>query len=97
MTREDNQVYVLIELKAGEEENFRKYVESKHLLKDPDSEHMDIVHGTYDVVITLRGDTENIDARIMEMRKSPSISKTSTLTKVQTLDWKEHQGSAKKT
>jgi hypothetical protein len=89
MTNEDNLVYVLIELKAGQEDRFRKYVESKGLLKDPNSEHMDTVHGTYDVVITFRGSTESIDARIMEMRKSPSISKTTTLTKVQTFNRKD--------
>jgi len=52
---------------------------SKGLLKDINLERMDFVHGSFDVVVVLRGAMKNIDAKIMELRKSKFIRRTETL------------------
>ena len=40
---------------------------------------MDFVHGYFYFVIILQGAMKDIDARIMEMRKSPFVRRTETL------------------
>ena len=52
---------------------------SKGFPVDPKVEKMDFVHGPYDFVLILSGTMEDIDTRLMEMRKSPYVSKTETL------------------
>lgn len=89
MSYEDNRAYILIEVEPGEEKEFTKYVKSKGLLKETNLERMDSVHGSFDVVITLRGTMKSIDARIMELRKSPSIRRTTTLVCAEMLDWED--------
>jgi hypothetical protein len=42
-------------------------------------ERMDFVHGLFDFVIVLCGETRDIDARIIEIRKSPFVVRTETL------------------
>ncbi len=52
---------------------------SKGFLVDSKVERMDFVHGPYDFVLILSGTMEDIDTRLMEMRKAPYVRKTKTL------------------
>ncbi len=79
MNSEEFRAYVLISVFPGKENELVDYVTSKGLLKDASSERMDSVHGTFDAVMILRGTWASVDARIMELRKSPSVLKTQTL------------------
>jgi uncharacterized protein with GYD domain len=79
MSAHDYRAYVLIEIRPGSEKEFAEYVNSKGATGDINMERMDFVHGSYDVVVLLRGTMKSIDARIMELRKSPLILRTETL------------------
>jgi len=62
------------------------------LPRDINVERMDFVHGSFDVVILLRGTMKSIDARIMELRKSPLIRRTETLLAFDMLNWEDVSG-----
>jgi len=79
MSSEDYRAYVLIEIQPGKEKEFTEYVMSKGLSRDINVERMDFVHGSFDAVVLLRGTMKSIDARILELRKSPLIRRTETL------------------
>jgi len=79
MSSEEFRAYILISVLPGKENELTEYVTSKGILKDANSERMDSVHGTFDAIMILRGTWASVDARIMELRKSPSILKTQTL------------------
>jgi hypothetical protein len=93
MSSEESRAYVLIEIKPGKEKQFTEYVMSKDLVKDINVERMDFVHGSFDVVVILRGTMKSIDARIMELRKSPLIRRTETLLAFgQMYNWEDISG-----
>ena len=71
--------YVLVEIQPGKEKEFSDEILSKGLLVDSKGERMDFVHGPFDFVIVLCGETKDIDARIIEIRKSPIVVRTETL------------------
>ena len=71
--------YMLVEIQPGKEKEFGDEILAKGFLVDSKVERMDFVHGPYDFVLILSGTMENIDARLMEMRKSPYVRKTETL------------------
>ena len=71
--------YVLVEIHPGKEKEFSDEILSKGLLVDSKMERMDFVHGLFDFVIVLCGETKDIDARIIEIRKSPFVVRTETL------------------
>jgi hypothetical protein len=79
MSAEDYRAYVLVEIQPGREKEFAEYVMSMGSSGDISTERMDFVHGSCDVVVVLRGTMKSIDARIMELRKSPLILRTETL------------------
>jgi hypothetical protein len=81
--------YVLIELHPGKEKEFGDEILSKGLLVDSKVERMDFVHGPFDFVIILCGAMEDIDRRLMEMRKSPHVRKTETLFCFEMFDWED--------
>jgi hypothetical protein len=92
MNSEDYRAYVLIEIYPGKEKEFTEYVMSKELAKDINVERMDFVHGSFDVVMLLRGTMKSIDARIIELRKSPLIRRTETLLCFEMPNWEEISG-----
>jgi hypothetical protein len=93
MSSEESRAYVLIEIQPGKEKEFTEYVISKGLLKDLNVERMDFVHGSFDVVVVLRGTMKNIDARIMDLRKSQFIRRTETLLCfVEMFNWEDMSG-----
>jgi hypothetical protein len=71
--------YVLVEIQPGKEKEFSDEILSKGLLVDSKMERMDFVHGLFDFVIVLCGETKDIDARIIEIRQSPFVVRTETL------------------
>ena len=71
--------YILLELHPGKEKEFGDEILTKGFLVDSKVEKMDFVHGPYDFVLILSGTMEDIDSRLMEMRKSPYVRKTETL------------------
>ena len=92
MNSEDYRAYVLIKVQPGKEKEFSDYVTSKDLPKDINVERLDFVHGSFDAVMILRGTMKNIDARIMELRKSPFVSSTDTLLCFETMNWEDISG-----
>jgi len=92
MSSEDYRAYVLINIQPGKEKEFAEYTTSKDLVKNINVERMDFVHGSFDAVILLRGTMRSIDARIMELRKSPLILKTETLLCFETPNWEDLSG-----
>jgi hypothetical protein len=71
--------YMLLELNPGKEKEFGEEILAKGFLVDSKVEKMDFVHGPYDFVLVLSGTMEDIDSRLMEMRKSPYVRRTETL------------------
>lgn len=88
----ESRAYVLMEIQPGKEKEFTDYVMSKGLLKDINVERMDFVHGSFDVVVLLRGSMKSIDSRIMELRKSPFIRRTETLLCLEMYNWEDISG-----
>ena len=79
MDSTDIRVYVLVILQPGKEREFAEEVISKGLILDSKVERLDFVHGSYDFIIIFQGKMKDVDRRILEMRKSPFVSKTETL------------------
>ena len=79
MSSEDYRAYVLVEIQPGKEKEFADYVMSEGLPRDKNVERMDFVLGSFDAVMLLRGAMKSIDAKVLELRKSPLIRRTETL------------------
>ena len=92
MSSQENRVYVLVEIQPGKEKEFADEVLSKGLVADSKVERMDVVHGSFDFVIILRGLMKDIDARVMELRKSPFVRKTETLICFEMFNWEDISG-----
>jgi hypothetical protein len=84
--------YVLVEIQPGKEKDFSDEVLSKGLILDSKVERMDFVHGSFDFVIILRGAMKDIDAGVMEMRKSPFVRRTETLICFEMFAWEDVSG-----
>jgi hypothetical protein len=91
MSSDDYRAYVLIEIQPGKEKEFTE-VMSKGLSSDINVERMDFVHGSFDVIVLLRGTMKSIDARILELRKSPLIRRTETLLCFEMPSWEDISG-----
>ena len=89
MNQEDNtaRAYMLVLLHPGKEKEFSEEILSRGLLVDSKVERMDFVHGPFDFIIVLRGEMEDIDRRILEMRKSPHVRDTATLLAFEMFEW----------
>jgi len=88
----NNRVYVLVEVQPGKEQEFADEMLSKGLIVDSKVERMDLVHGAFDFTIMLYGKMENIDRRIMTLRKSPFVKKTETLISFEMFPWEDVSG-----
>jgi flavodoxin I len=80
-------VYVLVEIVPGKEQEFANEVVSKGWMFDSKVEKMDFVHGAFDFVLILSGNTHDIDGRILDMRKLPYVRGTQTLIPFEMLNW----------
>jgi hypothetical protein len=87
-----NRAYVLVEIQPGKEREFTDEVLSKGLITDSTVERIDFVHGSFDFVLMLNGTMQNVDRRIMELRKSPFVRKTETLICFEILSWEDLSG-----
>jgi hypothetical protein len=94
MKPENNRVrvYVLFEIQPGKDKAFSDEISSKGLISESSGESMDFVHGSFDFVIILQGAMKDIDARIMEMRKSPFVRRTETLICFEMFAWEDLSG-----
>jgi hypothetical protein len=92
MDYKGNRAYVLVEIQPGKEREFVDEVLSKGLITDSKVERIDFVHGSFDFVIMLNGTMQNVDRRIMELRKSPFVRKTETLICFEILSWEDLSG-----
>jgi len=93
MSCKSNRAYVLVEIQPGREREFRDEVLFKGLILDTKAERIDFVHGSFDFVLLLCGPTmENVDKRILELRKSPFVRKTETLVCFELLPWEDLTG-----
>jgi hypothetical protein len=92
MVHRNNRVYVLVEVQPGKEREFTIELLSKGLIVDSKVERMDFVHGSFDFVIMLCGTMEDIDRRLMEMRKSPFVRRTETLVCFDMHTWEDLSG-----
>jgi hypothetical protein len=88
----NNRVYVLVEVQPGKEQEFADEMLTKGLIADTKVERMDLVHGSFDFAIMLYGKMENIDRRIMTLRKSPFVRRTETLISFEMFPWEDVSG-----
>jgi hypothetical protein len=70
---------MLLELHPGKEKEFGEEILTKGFLVDSKVEKMDFVHGPYDFVLVLSGTMDDIDSKLIEMRRSPYVRRTETL------------------
>ena len=89
---QNNRVYVLVEIQPGKEREFANEILSKGLILDSKVERMDFVHGSFDFIIVLHGAMEDIDRRIVEMRKSLFMRRTETLICFEMFNWEDLSG-----
>jgi len=89
MGPKDIRAYVLVELQPGKEREFGEEILSRGLILDSKVERFDFVHGSFDFIITFYGAMNDVDCRIMEMRKSPFVRKTATLICFEMFTWEE--------
>jgi hypothetical protein len=92
MSSEEYRAYVLIGIQPGKEKEFADYVTSEGLSRDKNVERMDLVFGSFDAVVILRGTMKSIDAKVLELRKSPLINKTETLLCFEMFSWEDISG-----
>ena len=81
--------YLLVQIQPGKEKEFGDEILSKGFLVDSKVERMDFVHGPCDFVLILSGTMEDIDTRLLEMRKSPYVRKTETLICFEMFTWED--------
>jgi len=89
MNAKDIRVYMLVELQPGKERQFAEEILSRGLILDSKVERLDFVHGSYDFIIILHGTMNDVDRRIIEIRKSPYVRKTETLICFEMFTWDE--------
>ena len=89
-SRDDRaRAYLLVQIQPGKEKEFGDEILSKGFLVDSKVERMDFVHGPCDFVLILSGTMEDIDTRLLEMRKSPYVRKTETLICFEMFTWED--------
>jgi pantothenate kinase len=96
MVPQSSLAYVLVKIQSGKEQEFANYVLSKGVIVDPEVEKMNFVHGSFDFVIMLHGPIEDIERRIIEMRKSQFVRTTQTLIAYAMFTWEELSEQVKK-
>ena len=87
MSSKSDRAYVLVVIQPGKEQEFANEIVVKGLIIDSKVERMDFVHGSFDFIIILSGAKDDIDRRILEMRKLPYVRRTETLIPFEMLNW----------
>ena len=96
MNPQPSRVYVLVNIKSGKEKEFANEVLSKGLIIDPEVEKMNFVHGSFDFVIMLHGPMEDIEQRIIEIRKSPFVRRMQSLVAFSMFTWEDLSSQVRK-
>ncbi len=78
--------YILVVIQPGKESEFENEM-AKETTLAARVEKIDFVHGSYDFIIILGGAIEDINRRIIEMRKLPYVRRTETLIPFGALNW----------
>jgi hypothetical protein len=89
MNHRNSRVYLLVNIQPGKENEFANEVLSKGLIIDPEVEKMNFVHGSFDFVVMLHGPMEDIERRIIEIRKSPFVRGTQSLVAFGMFAWED--------
>jgi hypothetical protein len=89
MSPEASRVYVLVNIQPGKEREFANDVLSKGLIVDPEVEKMNFVHGAFDFIVMLHGPMQDIERRIIEIRKSPFVRSTQSLVAFSMFTWED--------
>jgi hypothetical protein len=84
-----SRAYVLVILQPGKEQEFANEIVLKGLTLSSKVEKMDFVHGTVDFIIVFSGPKDDIDYRILEIRKLPYVRSTQTLIPFEMLNWED--------
>jgi len=84
---ETGHAYILVVIQPGKEQEFANEVVSKGLILDSTVEKLDFVHGSFDFIVVLDGTREDMDRRILEIRKIPYVESTETLIPFEMLNW----------
>lgn len=91
MSSKNERAYVLVIIEPGKEQEFANEILSKGLILDPKIDRMDFVHGSFDFIIIFNGSRQEIDRRIMALRKLQFVRRTETLFPFEMLNWEEIQ------
>ncbi len=78
--------YVLVVVQPGKESEFQNEM-SRKMPGGAKVEKIDFVHGSYDFILILIGAIEDINRRIIEMRKLSYVRRTETLIPFGALNW----------
>ncbi|MGA2682809.1 MAG: flavodoxin domain-containing protein [Candidatus Bathyarchaeia archaeon] len=87
MSSKIGHAYILVVIQPGKEQEFADEVVSKGLILDSAVEKLDFVHGSFDFIVVLTGSRDDVDRRILEMRKIPFVESTETLIPFEMLNW----------
>ena len=79
MSKKRSRAYVLVKIVPGMEQEFTNEIVSAEFLFDPKIRKMDFVHGNFDFIVLLNGSTEDIERKILEIRKLQYVRRTETL------------------
>ena len=79
--------YILIRVQPGKETEL--YDELKQV---PNIVVIDFVRGAFDFVVIAEGESSDIDALVLRIRKSPYLVTTETMTAFETVPWQEVTG-----
>jgi hypothetical protein len=91
MNGKSERAYVLVVIQPGKEQEFANKILSQGLILDSKVERVDFVHGSFDFIIILTGTKNDIDRRILEMRKLPFVRRTETLIPFDMLNFEDLQ------
>lgn len=89
MNGKNDRAYLLVAIQPGKEQEFANEIISKGFILDSKVEKMDFVHGSFDFIIILTGTKNDIDSRILEIRKLPFVRRTETLIPFEMLNWED--------
>jgi len=95
MSSKSDHVYVLVVIQPGKEQEFANEIVSKGLTLSSKVEKMDFVHGSFDFIVIFSGPREDIDLRILEMRRLPYVRSTTTLIPFDVLKLEDLSGATK--
>ena len=87
MCEKTSRIYVLVEIAPGFEQEFANEIVSAGLILDPKIEKMDFIHGDFNFIIIFSGKINDVENRILEIRKLKYVQKTKTMIPFETLNW----------